>query len=250
MDWVKPFYTKQHEWLGGYYLGAVLDQHREQAATIVRLAGAPPRRVLELGAGGGQSAAAAADLGYDVVAVELLPAAAAHAAALARQPRAGTLTAIQADFYDVARDGSFDVVCYRDGFGVGTDADQARLLQRVREWLAPGGCALIEVLTPWYWAQAAGREMRFDNVMRRYGFDAEGCRMLDRWWPLADPAQAVGQSLRCYSPADLRLLLRETGLSLDAVEPGGAVISYDPVRFVSPVPLAGAMGYVAKLMIA
>ena len=170
MDWVADFYERQHQWLRDYYLGDVIDQHRAQAARIERLAGTPPKRVLELGAGGGQGAAAAA-LGYDVTAVELLPAAAAHARGPASQHRPGWLTIVEGDFYTVTLGGPFDVVC---GFGIGTDADQARLLRRVAGWLAANGCALIEVFTPWYWANAAGREMRFGNLVRRYGFDADG----------------------------------------------------------------------------
>ncbi|CAA9582919.1 MAG: N-methyl-transferase-related protein, partial [uncultured Thermomicrobiales bacterium] len=247
MEWVERFYARQHEWLGVYYLGGVVEQHRDQAARIARLAGPGPKRVLELGAGGGQGAAAAADLGHDVTAIELLPAAAAHAEALSAQPRSGTLTVVPGDFYKVHMNGPFDVACYWDGFGIGTDVDQRRLLSRVHDWLAPEGCALIEVITPWYWSRVTGQEMRFEKAMRRYDFDAEGCRMLDRWWPLDDEGQAVVQSLRCYSPVDLRLLLEGTGLTLQSLEPGGAV-DYETRNYSKQVPLGQAMSYVAKLV--
>ena len=48
------------------------------------------------------------------------------------------------------------------------------------------------------------------------------------------------RSLRCYSPADLRLLLEDTGLRLREVRPGG---HWDPdARVYTPqVPLARAM---------
>src|SRR3712207_4816546 len=62
MEWVEAFYAKQFTWLAGDYLGEVQDHHRARAATVVRLTGPPPGRVLELGAGGGQDAAATADL--------------------------------------------------------------------------------------------------------------------------------------------------------------------------------------------
>lgn len=246
MEWVEPFYAQQHEWLATYYFGEVIAQHRDQAATIERLAGPAPKRVLELGAGGGQGAAAAADLGYDVTAIELLPAAARHARRLAAQSHHGTMTVLEGDFYAVEPPGPFDVVCYWDGFGIGSDADQRRLFERVRCWLALDGCALIEVLTPWYWARVAGQEMRVERTMRRYDFDAEECRMLDRWWPRDAEERAVMQSLRCYSPADLRLLLEGTGLALRRVEPGGAV-DYATGHYTKRVPLGQAMSYVAKL---
>jgi len=71
--------------------------------------------------------------------------------------------------------------------------------------------------------------------------------MLDTWWPGDDESQAVTQSLRCYSPADLRLLLQHTGLTLQSLEPGGAV-DYDKHEWHPQVPLEQAMSYVAKLI--
>lgn len=92
MDWVEEFYAQQHKW-SGVYAGGIGDVHRrrvrlmeqwsspvessssvsEERASFEGRAGAAPRRVLELGAGGGQFAAAAADAGYDVTAIELIP---------------------------------------------------------------------------------------------------------------------------------------------------------------------------------
>jgi hypothetical protein len=46
-------------------------------------------------------------------------------------------------------------------------------------WVEPGGHAVIEVYTPWYWAQAAGRTMTLGTARRRYEFDGLGNRMLD-----------------------------------------------------------------------
>ena len=71
MEWVKQFYSKQHEW-AGVYDGGVTETHRKNAAIVQRLAGGKIGRLLELGAGGGQNTAAAADLGYSVIAIELV----------------------------------------------------------------------------------------------------------------------------------------------------------------------------------
>jgi len=268
--WVAPFYARQAAWSGGY-MRPVEPADHERVDQLLRLAGAlsdpatslhEPLRVLELGAGGGQAAAAAAARGLRVTAVELVPELAAHArslaAAMAADPatrarpddRTGSLTVLEGDFYTVDPGGPFDVVCYWDGFGIGADDDQRLLLQRIHGWLAPGGCALIEVYTPWYWAAAASREQHFgDGSARRYGFDADGCRMLDRWWPEGREEESVTQSLRAYSPADLRLLLEGTGLVMDGIEAGGA---WDEVARVwrEQVPLDAAMGYVARLAVA
>jgi len=249
--WVRDFYAKQDEWTG-VSRDPITDMHRRNADLVQRLAGGRIGRVLELGAGGGQNAAALADLGYSVAAVELVASVAENALDLAAQPRKGQLRVIVGDFYDVELAEHFDIVCYWDGFGVGSDDDQQRLLRRIACWLMPDGFALIEVYAPWFWSGIArsgmaGREMEFGGVCRRYGFDADGSRMLDTWWPVGREAEAVTQSLRCYLPVDLQLLLKDTGLSLESVEPRGA---YDPARdrFVEDAPLEEAMQYLAKLV--
>jgi hypothetical protein len=61
MDWVHEFYAQQGA-LTGVYGGPVEDHHRAKVGIIERLTGSRPRRVLELGAGGGQCAAAADDV--------------------------------------------------------------------------------------------------------------------------------------------------------------------------------------------
>jgi SAM-dependent methyltransferase len=251
-SWVRAFYAKQDEWVG-ISRDPITDMHRRNADLVRRLAGGRIGRVLELGAGGGQNAAALADLGYSVTAVELVASATENALVLAAQPRQGQLRVIVGDFYEVELPDRYDIVCYWDGFGVGSDDDQRRLLRRIAGWLVPGGFALIEVYTPWYWSGIArsgmaGRETQFGGVCRRYGFDADGSRMLDTWWPVGREAEAVSQSLRCYSPADLQLLLKDTGLSLESVEPRGA---YDPARdrFVEDAPLEEAMQYLTRLVL-
>ncbi len=246
LDWVAPFYERQHDWLDEYREPTLNERHRAVAATIPRLASPPPGRVLELGAGGGQVAAATADLGYDVVAVELVTSAADHARSFTAESRPGHLTVVTGDFYTVDLDGRFDVVTYWDGFGIGADADQRRLLRRIAAWLRPGGRALIEISVPWTWAARAGRQQQFARAGRRYAFDPEGSRMVDTWWPLGDESAAVSQLLRCYSPADLRLLLEGTGLRLHEIEPGGG---FDPATgaWTDYAPLSWAISYVAVL---
>lgn len=245
MAWTEPFYRAQFAWLSQDDDGEISEFHREIAAAAAGVVGPPPARILELGAGGGQVAAATADLGYEVIAIEREPAAAQAARDLARQPRAGSLEIVEGDFYEACPVGLFDLVTYWDGFGIGSDADQRRLLQRVHAWLRPGGSALLEVYTPWFWAACAGRTMVMGEAQRQYGFDSLGCRMLDRWWPITNPEQAVEQSLRCYSPADLELLLEGTGLALAGVEPGGT-IDASTGAYRAEVTLLEAMVYVAK----
>ena len=76
------------------------------------------------------------------------------------------------------------------------------------------------------------------------GFDAEGCRMIERMWRIGHDDEAVTQSLRCYSPADLRLLLEGTGLSVLDIEP------FTDEVYDEPCELADAMLYLAALTLA
>jgi len=248
MDWTLEFYTKQNAW-SGVYESAVTDDHRLKAAWIAELTGPGKKRILELGAGGGQVAAAMAELGHGVIAVEQVLTLCAYAQKLTEAQRDGQLAVLQANFYTVTLAGPFDVVCYYDGFGIGTDDDQRRLLKRIATWLAPTGSALIEIGTPWYAASVDGRGWAVGQAERRYNFDADGCRWLDTWWPIGQPEQQVQQSIRCYSPADLRLLAESTGLVLQHVKPGGTV-DWEQGKWLPVVPLGKAMNYVAQFGLA
>ena len=248
MNWVKSFYANQYAW-SDLLDDEIQPYHHDVAAKIERMIGhARPKKILELGAGGGQNGAAAAALGHDVTAIELVGSAAAAARKLADQVENGRMQVNEGDFYTVKLDQTFNVVCYWDGFGIGSDADQRRLLQRVADWLRPDGCALIDCYTPWYAASVVGRQWRVGDAMRRYDFDADGCRWLDHWWS-ADGKEEDGvtQSLRCYSPADLRLLLEGTGLTLVDLEPGGTM-DWEEGVYHEKAPLNKAISYTAKLI--
>ena len=246
MDWVLEFYRRQYEWSDWRNRWAdfdpnALDPHVD---AVRRLAGEGPKRILELGAGTGTTAAALAHAGHDVVTIELQAMLAEHIAELARGIEGGSLRSLVGDFYSVDPGGPFDVVAYFDGFGIGSDEDQRRLLGRIGDWLANDGCALIDVLTPWYFAKTAGNEEEFpegSGVQYREGFDAEGSRMTEQMWRAGEEADAVMQSLRCYSPADLLLLLEGTDLALAGIE------SYTDQWYGEPAALEDAMVYLAKL---
>ncbi|MGH2515851.1 MAG: class I SAM-dependent methyltransferase [Ktedonobacterales bacterium] len=248
MDWIVPFYTTKSDWYGP---SGVLPHHRERAEAIERLSGAgAAKRVLELGAGAGGAAAATADLGHAVIALELTPLRARYARELAATPRAGTLTVLEADFCTVALDGQFDVVCCWDGFGMGSDADQRRLLRRIaREWLAPGGCALLDIYSPFPWARLAGQHEAVESVhaVQRNDFDPLGCRFVDEWWPEDDESQKMAQSIRCYTPADLLLLIEGTGLTLDDIEVEGQPVAMGAAHTMAS-PLWEAESYLVKLV--
>ncbi|WP_034384511.1 bifunctional 2-polyprenyl-6-hydroxyphenol methylase/3-demethylubiquinol 3-O-methyltransferase UbiG [Deinococcus sp. YIM 77859] len=241
MHWSHSFYERQNALIDCYH-APIHPVHTALAARVTGHRG-QPGTLLELGAGGGQFAVAAALAGHDVTALELMTGAGEHTRRLAAQ-HGTTVRTLTADFYTADPGGPFNAVCYWDGFGIGEDDEQRHLLSRVAGWLAAGGTAYVDVYTPWYWAHHAGFTRRTERYTQTYGFDADGCRMLDTYAPSGE--EPFTQSLRCYSPADLRLLLPGTGLSLAEVWPGGA---YDPRAGVyhPEVPLGECMMYVAVL---
>ncbi|KGP90536.1 N-methyl-transferase-related protein [Pontibacillus chungwhensis BH030062] len=246
MEWVKEFYNRQYELLTNNPLNQILRD--DLVDKMEDLLEEKPRNLLELGGGTGQFAVAAAKRGYDVTVIELVPKAVVRMKALATEHGVeDSIHIIEGDFYEAEFNHPFDCICYWDGFGVGSDEDQTKLLHLIEEWLSPGSQAIIDCYTPWYWANAAGIEMSFDDIMRQYDFDPYHCRMIDTWWSVNDESQAVTQSLRCYSPADLELLLTKSTLLLDHSIPGGAV-DYDKGEYEERVPLHQAMSYTACLV--
>lgn len=236
MDWVKGFYSRTGVWWGRAESAVTERDHRR--VDLIREHGGPgPHRVLELGAGYGATAAAAANVGHAVTAVEISDRA-DIAAERAPGVAPGTLTVVKDDFYAVRLPGAFDVVCYWNGFGVGSDEDQRRLLGRVAaHWLRPGGVALIDVFNPFVWAQWDGDEEHrmpdpgqgYDHeLFERTTFDPVTCTAVDTWWDATRPDDPISQVLRCYTPADLMLLLGGTGLELTAITVGSRTLPVTP----------------------
>ncbi|AJD92920.1 N-methyl-transferase-related protein [Jeotgalibacillus malaysiensis] len=245
MKWVKDFYTKQYDWMD-LNDEEMLRAENERLHHLESFSDKAVQSILELGGGKGYFAVAAALKGYEVTVIELTGNGVAHIHKLAKQCHvAEKITVIQGDFYQADLPDQFDIVCYWDSFGIGTDTDQQRLLKRIRQWLKSGGAAFIDIYTPWFWAGAAGQSMTFGNgVQRAYDFDAENCRMLDSWWE--KDQDHVTQSLRCYSPADLKLLLSGTNLESIHFESGGAM-DYDAGQYIEKAPLHKAMSYLAVI---
>lgn len=248
-DWTKDFYSKQASWLGLEAIWAGLSgahpsaRAMRKAGAIERLAGPGPKRVLELGCGSGLVSAGIASLGHSVVAVDITPSAAASARRAAAEVPNGSMSVVEGDFFEVDLPGDFDVVCYSDGFGIGSDPDQRRLLTRIAGWLGSGGCAIIDVYSPWQAFQDSGEKYEEGGALGRWDFDADESRNLGRIWLQGDESRAVTQSLRCYSPADLRLLLEGTGLRLETFEP------YEDETHETQVPLERALLYLTKLVL-
>lgn len=247
MEWAEEFYSKQAAW-SGIYTSDVSDYHRGKASLLQALAGDSPKTVLELGAGGGQAAFATAELGYHVTAIELLPTSAAHAMSLSTRTRRGSLRVVQGDFYAVQADGPYDIVCYWDGFGIGPRRGPSGAVATHGALVESVGRGVIGHLFP----LVLGEGCRPSNGIR-HGDETVWIRPRgksdDSWWPVGREEDRVAQSLRCYSPADLKLLLRGTGLRLveDATVPGGSV-DYDRGTYEEHVELSQCMSYTVKLV--
>jgi SAM-dependent methyltransferase len=257
-DWIKDFYDCAVTWWGADPQAEGV--HAARAKTIERLCGAGTKTILELGAGPGATAATLADLGHRVVAIELSSRRAQLARELAQISRAGSLTILEADFYTVALNARFDVICVWETFGLGSDADQRRLLTRIaREWLAPGGSALVEVYNPIRPARDAGTSERLSplkgvpgsvEMFERCHFDPVHCRWIDEWEPTAAPEHALAQALRCYTPADLLLLLEGTGLTLQHLEVDGEAIDARSDKITTGGSLLQTWCYLVQLVAA
>ncbi len=226
MDWVSDFYSVTGTWWAAH-LAQVDEVDRSRAAFIDRIA-PQSTEVLELGCGHGATAAAIADTGRRVLGIDLCDRV-EHV-----QPReldAGVRELRRADFYTVELHQRFDVVCYWDGFGVGDDDDQLRLLRRVVGWLEPGGVAIIEVFHPSGWAADDGlievKEPQPERGLpRRLGhrrsFDADTNTAHDTWWEVGGDDEFT-QSLRCYRPTQTVDMATAAGLDVAAIADIGAV---------------------------
>jgi SAM-dependent methyltransferase len=232
MNWIREFYSRTGQWWGNAE-STIGERDYERLATVERLGGTGPKRILDLGSSFGNTAAVMAQAGHEVVGVEIsdrIEFVRQHAT----QPGKGTLRFVKADFYEVTFDDPFDVVCYWNGFGVGTDRDQRTLLRRMAdEWLTPDGIVVMDVANPACCIRWAGDEEHLTaapeqgyhhNVSERTDFDPVRNRFIDTWWETEKPEETLSQHIRCYSPADFLLLLEGTGLRLDVMEVDGEAL--------------------------
>lgn len=223
-NWVKDFYDSAAAWWGeSWYEGENLQPRLEM---VQRLIGKAPKELLELGAGTGETAGFLAAAGYQIAAVDLSAKNFGLLSKVAKKYPA--VTPVQGDFLTVALTRKFDAVVLFETFGMGSDADQRRLLNRIaEEWLKPGGVVLMDVYHPFGPIKCAGDEQSLDrleevpgsvDMTERSFFDPVLCRWIDEWEPVQDKNALRRQSVRCYTPADLLLLLEGTSFKVTHAE--------------------------------
>jgi SAM-dependent methyltransferase len=173
---------------------------------------APGRRVLDLGCGIGRHAVPLAEHGFEVTGVDVCRWALDRAGEAAE--RAGVAPRlVSADLLGDADLPEADAVICLQAFGWGQDAEQARLLRRLRDRLVPGGLLILD-------------HSNADAILRRYEptarFEAEG---------------TVFDFLRTYDT----LSGRSRG-ELRVTYPGGAVARLrDDVRLYRPPEVAALL---------
>lgn len=210
---------------------------------------------MELGSGYGNTAAACAEVGMRIVGIEISDR--CDFAKKHQEKHPELLSFRKEDFYTVKLQEKFDVVCYWNGFGIGTDADQRRLLKRIyAEWLNPDGKVLVDIANPYVWTKWVGDEEHLTanpkegyeyNVNQKIDFDPVHNRFLDTWWDSDKPEEKLTQDIRCYSPVDLLLLLEGTRFELEKIEVNGEEIKIEDNVFTSDCVLAQAHEYLAVL---
>ena len=186
-------------WEAGDY--GVFGRRLEPAAEpIVRESAAGPgRRLLDLAAGDGNVALAAARAGADVVAVDLAPRlvasgrARSEAAGLAVDWRVGDAGSLPLE------DAGFD--CVASSFGIIHARDTRRVVDELDRVLRPGGVALV---TAWASAGLMGRVLRLAaEVEGRGPGDAR-----PEWWGRYEGVQLAFSRFAGFEARDLTLRWR------------------------------------------
>lgn len=248
------FYSTTGEWWGS--AESKITERDHKRAALLRLLCPNAKTVLELGCGYGNTAAATANAGYDVVANELSDRI-SFAKKFESQKMKGYLRFIKGDFYAAELGSSYDVVTYWNGFGIGTDSEQRKLLGRIaNDWLNQNGKALIDIGNPFVRASWAGdKEHKGAKPEHGYNhtideltdYDPVNNRFVDTWWESDKPERKITQTLRNYTPADLMLLLEGTGLRLERIYVQGLPLELDQVHTGNQELLAKEQEYLALL---
>jgi len=229
MDWIKGFYSKTGKWWGPAE-SSITEKDHIRLQTVERLCGDGRKRILDLGSSYGNTSVVMAQAGHDVIGIEISDRI-DFARKFESQAGKGSLKFIEEDLYKASFDEPFDVICYWNGFGIGADTDQRKLLQKMSdEWLKPEGKVVMDIQNPVCWIKWAGDEenLKADpkegyqfNVSERIDFDPINNRFIDTWWETEKPEEKFSQTIRCYSPVDFMLLLENTALKVDVMEVDG-----------------------------
>ena len=188
----------------------------EEVQQLLALVGGQPRSVLDLGCGPGRHALPLADAGLEVTAVDTSPSL-LEALAAARGERA--IEIVEADMREFVRPGAFDlVIVLWTSFGYFTEeSDHARVLDRIRRSLQPGGRLVLDLVGLEYLCRNLQpvhlTEYEDGRVLVERPDLIEDMTRLDNEWMLID-GDAVHYhdfSHRVWSAGEIRSLLARCG---------------------------------------
>lgn len=245
MEWPKDFYKKQFTLINEYLFIPPMELYKEDAMKIEEQIGKSFATVLELGSGNGQLTNAFAEKGKYVTSIELVQ----EIVEYASRKKLHNATRICGDFYDVHLPQTFDAVVYIDGFGIGEDDDQLRLLQRIANWLTDDGYGLIDIYEPNYWANTYKSPIALNKestVFRQYNYNHENGRFTDTWWHIEAPHIKTTQSLKCYSIQDIHTLCEKAKLDIIGYFPNGAM-DFENWTYKEVAPLDFCISYRIKV---
>ena len=220
-EWIKSFYDAAVEWWGeSWYDGENL---KSRIDIVKKYACDTDKRILELAAGTGETAAYFCDNGYRVFAVDISP---KNIELMTRlQKGRPNLQVAEGDFLTIRINEQFPTICVFESFGLGSDKEQQKLLKRVHdEWLMPNGILILDVFHPFGPIRASGSKQelnKLENIpgsvdMTEYSYyDPIKGRWIDIWEPQNDKNSRKIQSIRCYTPADFILLAESSGLAIE-----------------------------------
>ena len=236
-DWYRTFFAE------GFWAVAEVEYSPERTeAEVAYLEAvlrelAPGTRVADLGCGKGRHAVALAERGFDVTAIDV---------AEELLGDAPSVTWIAHDLLGARAWplGRVDAAILVQSFGWGTDADQRRLLARVRRHLEPGGLLVLDVsnaaailrnLAPYVEAELPSGTVALDR-----SFDVRTGRSVGS---ISLNGHRREHSVRIYHYDQVAALLRESGFEVvraDADFERGAEVGLDTryVQFLArPAPL-------------
>ncbi len=116
----------------------------------------------------------------------------------------------------------------------------------------------MDVYSPVRPARDAGTERRLHpltgvpgsvEMINRCHFDPLHSRWIDEWIPVAEPAKALAQTIRCYTPPDFLLLLGCTRLAMRHIEVDGQELDVKANAIATSSPLMNAWCYLVQLIL-
>ncbi len=207
------------------FAGVVDGRAEAQVDFVQRLLGlSDGARVVDVGCGGGRHAILLQERGCEVTGVDLSPRLLRIARDNWEQRHAAERGPawMPGDMRWLPATGPFEAAIFLDhSFGVfDDDADHLRTLTALIDQLRGDGKVVCELLNPYYWAhhavtrhQPPGALTGGYDVIRTPRFDAMHGRLEDRMVVIGGGVrrEIPSQSLRCWTPAEIRALFRAAG---------------------------------------